>query len=99
MQDWFPLVQEDGRSFRTGICWCRKVVAGSGLVVAGTELVAVGICWCKKVIAGAGRRLPVQISTTKTVFLLHFLSIGKLYVFKKERNCKGSVSSIVKFME
>ena len=28
-------------------CWCRKVVAGSGLVVAG-------ICWCRKVVADAG---------------------------------------------
>ena len=40
-----------------------------------------------------------KISTTQTVFLLQFLNIGKLYVFKKERNCKVSVSSIVKFIE
>ena len=43
---------------------CRKVVAGSGLVVtgfcwcrkvvAGLGLVVAGVCWCKKVIAGAG---------------------------------------------
>ena len=39
-----------------GVCWCRKVVAGSGLVVAGAELVAAGICWRRKVVAGAGRR-------------------------------------------
>ena len=62
MQDWYLLVQEDGRWFRTGnrwcrtgSCWyllvqegdrwCRKAVAGSGLVVAGAELV----------IAAAGR--------------------------------------------
>ena len=25
-----------------GICWCRKVVTGSGLVAAGAELVAAG---------------------------------------------------------
>ena len=54
VQDWFQLVQEDGRWFRTGICLCRKVVAGSGLVVAGAELVASGICWCRKVVAGSG---------------------------------------------
>ena len=36
-----------GRWFRIGICWCRKVVAGSGLIFAGC-------CWCWKVIAGAG---------------------------------------------
>ena len=47
VQDWFPLVQEDGRWFRNGIRWCRKVVAGPGLVVAG-------ICWCRKVVAGSG---------------------------------------------
>ena len=28
--------------------WCRKAVAGLGLVVTG-------VCWCRKVIAGAGR--------------------------------------------
>ena len=32
---------------RTDICWCRKVVAGSGLVPAGN-------CWCRKVVAGSG---------------------------------------------
>ena len=42
---------------------------------------------------------PSKISTAQTVFLLQFLSIEKLYVFKKERNCKDSVSSIVKFIE
>ena len=42
---------------------------------------------------------PSKISTTQTVFLLLFLSIEKLYVFKKERNCKDSVLSIVKFIE
>ena len=47
-------MQEDGRCFRTGVCWCRKVVAGSGLVVAGAELVAAGIYWYRKVIAGSG---------------------------------------------
>ena len=36
-----------GRWFRTGICWCRKVVAGSGLVAAC-------ICWCRKAVAGSG---------------------------------------------
>ena len=41
---WFLMVQEDGHWFRTGICWCRKVVAGSRLVVAGAELVAADIC-------------------------------------------------------
>ena len=47
-------MQEDGRWFRSGICWCTKVVAGSGLVFAGAELVVAGICWCRKVIAGSG---------------------------------------------
>ena len=47
VKDWFPLVQEDGRWSRTGICWCRKVVAASGLVVAG-------VCWCRKAVAGSG---------------------------------------------
>ena len=42
---------------------------------------------------------PPKISTTQTVFILQSLSIGKLYVFKKERNCKSSVSLIVKFIE
>ena len=28
------------------------MVTGSGLVVAGAELVAAGICWCRKVAAG-----------------------------------------------
>ena len=37
-----------------GSCWCRKVVAGVGLVVAGAELVVAGICWCRKVVAGSG---------------------------------------------
>ena len=37
-----------GRWFRTGICWCSKVVAGSGLVAAGS-------CWRRKVVAGSGR--------------------------------------------
>ena len=46
-------MQEDGRWFRTGSCWCRKVVTGSGLVVAGAELVVAGICWCRKVVAGS----------------------------------------------
>ena len=41
---------------------------------------------------------PSKISTAQTVFLLWFLSI-ETYVFKKERNCKDSVSSIVKFIE
>ena len=46
----------DGRWCRTGICWYRKVVAGSGLVAAGAELVVAGAgrwsrkrkggCWC-----------------------------------------------------
>ena len=40
-----------------------------------------------------------KISTAQTVFHLQFLSIEKLYVLKKERNCKDSVSSIVKFIE
>ena len=40
--------------------WCRKAVVGSGLVVAGAELVAAGIYWCRKVIADAGRRSLVQ---------------------------------------
>ena len=64
---------------------------------------------------GGGRHSPVKkrernlnfeklskISITQTVFLLQFLNIGKLFVFKrkkKETNCKGSVSSIVKFIE
>ena len=30
----------------TGVCWCRKVVAGSGLVNAG-------VCWCRKVVTGS----------------------------------------------
>ena len=47
-------MQESGRWFRTGSCWCRKVVAGSGLVVAGAEQVVAGICWCRKVVVGAG---------------------------------------------
>ena len=34
-------MQEGDRWFMTGICWCRKVVAGPGLVVAGAELVVV----------------------------------------------------------
>ena len=43
---------------------------------------------------------PSKISTAETVFLLLFLNIGKLYVFlKKERNCKCSISPIVKFIE
>ena len=54
VQEWFPLVQEDGRWFRTGIWLCRKMVAGPGLVVAGAELVAADICWCRKVVAGSG---------------------------------------------
>ena len=50
-----------------GVCWCRMVVAGSGLLVAGAELVVAGICWCRKMVAGAGlvaasagKWLPVQ---------------------------------------
>ena len=39
-------MQEDGHWFRTSICWCRKVVAGPRLVVAG-------ICWCRKVVVGS----------------------------------------------
>ena len=35
------------RWFRTGICWCRKVFTGPGLVVAG-------ICWYRKLVAGSG---------------------------------------------
>ena len=35
MQDWYLLMQEGGRWFRTGSCRCRKVVAGLGLVAAG----------------------------------------------------------------
>ena len=64
MHDWFLLVQENGRWFRTGICWCRKMVAGSGLVVAGIcwcsevvagiGLVVADVCWCRKVVAGSG---------------------------------------------
>ena len=38
-------MQEGDRWFRTGSCWCRKVVAGLGLVAASAELV----------VAGAGR--------------------------------------------
>ena len=64
---WFLLVQEDGHWFRTGIYWCRKVVAGSGLVVAGAELVVAGVCWCRKVVAGlvlvvAGAELVAVVS-------------------------------------
>ena len=43
-------MQEGGHWFRlvaAGVCWCRKVVAGSGLVAAR-------ICWCRKVVAGSG---------------------------------------------
>ena len=40
-----------------------------------------------------------KISTAQTVFLLQFLNIGKLYVFKKKRNCKGSISPIIKLIE
>ena len=40
-------MQESGCWFRTSICWCRKVFAGPGLVVAG-------ICQCRKVVDGAG---------------------------------------------
>ena len=40
--------------------WCRKAVAGFGMVIAGAELVAAGIYWYRKVIAGAGRRSLVQ---------------------------------------
>ena len=40
-------MQEGGRWFRTGSCWCKKVVAGSGLVAAGS-------CWCRKVVVGSG---------------------------------------------
>ena len=40
-------MQEGDRWSRTGICWCRKVVAGSGLVVAS-------VYWCRKVVAGSG---------------------------------------------
>ena len=47
-------MQEDGRWFRTGICWYRKVVAGSGLVVAGAELGGLLVS------AGAGRWSLVQ---------------------------------------
>ena len=43
-----------------GICWCRKMVAGSRLVVAVAERVAADIFCCRNVIAGAGRRLLVQ---------------------------------------
>ena len=32
--------------------WCRKAIAGAGLVVADAELVFAGICWCRKVAAG-----------------------------------------------
>ena len=42
---------------------------------------------------------PSKISITKNIFLLQILNFGKLYVLKKMRNCKGSVSSIVKFIE
>ena len=49
-------MQESGRWFRTGIClcrtgnrWCRKVVAGAGLVAAS----AGKWLWCKKVAASA----------------------------------------------
>ena len=53
VQDWYLLVQEGGHWSRTGSCWCRKVVAGSGLVVAG-------VCWCRtgnrccRKVAGSG---------------------------------------------
>ena len=30
------------------------MVAGSGLVTAGTELIVIGICWCRKVVADLG---------------------------------------------
>ena len=53
-----------GHCFRTGICWCRKVFAGLGLVVAGIcwcrkvvtgpGLVVAGVYWCRKVVAGSG---------------------------------------------
>ena len=49
-----------GRWSRTGICWCRRVFAGPGLVVAGvfwcrkvvagSGLMVAGVCWCRKVI-------------------------------------------------
>ena len=61
---WYLLVQEGGRWCRTDSYWyllvqesdrwCRKTVAGSGLVVAGAQLVTAGICWCRKAVAGAG---------------------------------------------
>ena len=40
-------MQEGGRWFRTGRCWCRKVVTGTGLVATFS-------CWCRRVVASAG---------------------------------------------
>ena len=42
--------QESGHWFRTGSCWCRKVVAGSGMLVAAAvrwSPVQEGSCWCR----------------------------------------------------
>ena len=43
-------MQEGGRWFRTGSCWCKKVIVAAGLVVVGAGPVA----------ASAGKWSPVQ---------------------------------------
>ena len=56
------------------------MVAGSGLVVCGTELVFTGICWCRKAVAGqglvtTGAELAIQLLFCEVFFLEYFHKI------------------------
>ena len=58
VQDWFPLVQEDGRWSRTGSCWYLLVQESGRWFRTGScwcLLVQEGDSWCRKAVAGAGQ--------------------------------------------
>ena len=55
-------MQEGDRWFRTGNCWCRKVitVARGSLLHEGCRWRRTGSCWCRKVVAAGVELIAVR---------------------------------------